>query len=569
MATDGVHREQAVREFTRLADDILTSTLERRPEWATVLGDHRYDDRLADHSEAGAAATGRLAAEHLSRLAALDVEALDPQDQVDVDILANNAAKLRHGVEELREHTWNPLLANPGRAVYALLARDFAPLPERLRSVAGRLAAVPDALATARATLGEMPRVHVETALDQFGGTAALLTDEIDRRLAELAESAPSDASASRDAIEAVRPAALAAIETHRAWLAERLAADGGFRDPRLGAERYSRKLALALDTDTTVDAILARAEAELEVVGNQIRAAAAARTGEHQDAPGLVRRVLDELAAHAPDGATILGLASDALARQTAFVRERELVTTYDDPVEIIPMPEIDRGVAVAYCDAPGPLEAAAVSTFVAVSPPPADWSPDRVRSFYAEYNRHMVHNLMVHEAMPGHVLQLQHARRFAGSTPIRAVFGSGSFIEGWAVYAEGAMADAGYPGEDDPSAVRLQQLKMRLRSIINAILDIRVHTRGMTEAEAMALMVEAGHQEQGEALGKWRRVRLSSAQLPTYYVGATEVGDLVADLRAAYPDWSTRTLHDTVLAHGSPAVRHLRRLLATAPGA
>jgi uncharacterized protein (DUF885 family) len=280
---------------------------------------------------------------------------------------------------------------------------------------------------------------------------------------------------------------------------------------------------------------------------------------------PSVVRQVLDRLAQDVPDDATILGFCRDALVAQIAFVTDHRLVTVYDDPVEVIPMPEIDRGVAVAYCDSPGPLEPAPLATFIAVSPTPADWTPQRVASFYREYNRHMVHNLMVHEAMPGHYLQLQHSRRFGGSlTAIRAALRSGSFVEGWAVYAERTMAEQGYPGDGDPRAVRMQQLKMQLRSIINAILDARIHGHGMTEAEAMALMTERGHQEEGEAAGKWRRALLTSAQLSTYYVGYTEVSDLARDLRAADPGLADRELHDRMLAHGSPPARLLRTLIA-----
>jgi uncharacterized protein (DUF885 family) len=164
----------------------------------------------------------------------------------------------------------------------------------------------------------------------------------------------------------------------------------------------------------------------------------------------------------------------------------------------------------------------------------------------------------------MPGHYLQLQHSRRFRGSdTAIRAALWSGSFVEGWAVYAEQLMADHGYPGEGDPRAVRMQQLKMQLRMIINAILDARVHGYGMTETEAMALMTGRGYQEEGEAAGKWRRALLTSAQLSTYYVGYTEVSDLAAELRAAGPARSDRDRHDDMLAHGSPPVRLLRALV------
>jgi uncharacterized protein (DUF885 family) len=167
------------------------------------------------------------------------------------------------------------------------------------------------------------------------------------------------------------------------------------------------------------------------------------------------------------------------------------------------------------------------------------------------------------VHEALPGHVLQLAHARRFRDGTPVRAAFWSGAFVEGWAVYAEELMVRHGYPGQGNPDALRMQQLKMRLRTIINTILDVQLHCGELTEAGAMALMTGRGFQEEGEAAGKWRRAQLTATQLSTYYVGYTEVSDLVARLRAARPEWAERRLHDEVLAHGSPAVRHLRSLL------
>jgi hypothetical protein len=277
------------------------------------------------------------------------------------------------------------------------------------------------------------------------------------------------------------------------------------------------------------------------------------------------VRRVLDRLASEGSvDNDTIVGLCEQALEETTRFVRDRDLVTVHDDPVQIIVMPEIHRGVAVAYCDPPGPLETSALPTYFAVSPTPEDWSEDRVRSFFREYNAHMLHNLTVHEAMPGHVLQLAHNNRYASDVPVRQALWSGSFVEGWAVYAEELMADAGYRAEQGLSdALRMQQLKMQLRMTINAILDARVHAHGMTEDEAMRLMMQRGHQEEGEAAGKWRRALLTSAQLSTYYVGYVEVSDLARDLRAAHPDRTVRQQHDAMLAHGSPPPRHLRTLL------
>jgi uncharacterized protein (DUF885 family) len=542
-------------EFARLALEYLDDRAERHPDAATGLGDHRYDARLPDSSAQAMADERRALDGWAARLDALDRGALSAEHQVDAAMMADSVARRVFEIDELREHAWNPLLANPGKALYQLLARDFAPLPDRLGSVAGRLAEIPRALAEARRQLGRMPRVHLETAIGQFDGTIALVSKEIDAAL----EVAPQCAAQ----LSQVRPAALEALTGHRAWLSAQLAEADGFADPRIGPERFARKLSLTLSAAADADAILARAEADLDRVTEQITELAAQISGAA--GPGAVRQVLGRLAEDVPDDATILEFCQAALAAQTAFVTDRRMITVYDDPIELIPMPEIDRGVAVAYCDAPGPLEPVPQPTFIAVSPTPTDWTAERVASFYREYNRHLVHDLMVHEAMPGHYLQLQHSRRFSGSdTAIRAALRSGAFTEGWAVYAERIMTEHEYPGEGDPRAVRMQQLKMQLRMTINAILDARIHAHGMTGAEAMALMADRGYQEEGEAAGKWRRAQLTSAQLSTYYVGYCEISDLAADLRAADPGLTDQQLHDRMLAHGSPPVRLLRTLIA-----
>jgi uncharacterized protein (DUF885 family) len=538
----------ADEEFRVLAGEYLNDLTERHPDLATRLGDHRFDDRLAMRTAADLAAECTAVQRFADRLAALDAGSLSAELQVDAAMLANDVARRVFEFEELRDEERNPLAANPGKAIYGLLARDFAPLPDRLMSLAGRLAQVPASLADARALLGAMPEVHLETAVTQFDGTIRMVRDEVDTALAK----APAGVAAE---LAKVRPAALEALAVHRDWLKAKLADGGGFADPRIGPELFARKLSLTLSAAADADAILARAEADLDRVTDEITAVAASLRG-------TPREVLDRLAADAPDGDTILRFGADAFAAQTVFVRDHDLVTQYDDPIEIIDMPEIDRGVAVAYCDSPGPLESAPLPTFITVSPVPDGWTQQRIASFYREYNRHMVHNLLVHEAMPGHYLQLAHSRRFTEATPLRAALRSGSFIEGWAVYTEELMADHGYPGEGDPRAVRMQQLKMQLRSIINAILDARVHGHGMTEAEAMDLMATRGFQEEGEAAGKWRRALLTSAQLSTYYVGYTEVSDLAEELRAV-PGSTERAVHDRMLAHGSPPVRLLRTVL------
>ena len=541
--------------FPALVDSILDGWLARDPAEATYLGDHRRDDRFADPSPDAAT---RRAAEVRAQLAELDtIQPAGVDERVDVAVLRTALAGELLELDDIREAEWNPMLHNPGPGLHALITREFAPLADRLPSIAGRLAAVPGYLAAARSRLTTMSRVHLDTALVQLDGTIAMIDHEI----------RPAGAAADLDA---VADRARDALVEHRRWLADR--ADTATRDARLGETLFRAKLALTLDTDFEPAALLARAQDDLEVVTARIIEQAGRMADTGLPDGQTVRAVLDRLGTDAPTDATILGLCRTALEDATTFVREHDLVTVHDDPVAVVEMPEIDRGVAVAYCRENGPLEHTVLPTEFAVSPTPADWPPDRVASFYREYNRHMLQNLTVHEAMPGHALQLMHAKRSAAATPVRAIWSSGTFVEGWAVYAEELMADHGYRSAESAEAaagLRMQQLKMALRTIINTILDIRFHCDDLDEAGALALMTERGFQEAGEAVGKWRRVQLSSTQLCTYYVGYTELKAVSAELRAAHPDWSARQVHDAMLAHGSPAARHLRTSLGLTPAA
>ncbi len=568
---------QPISRFRAVAERVLDALLEASPQSATELGDHRFDDRLDDLSERGIEGRGAMLGEALSALDAVDDAGLDAAERVDLEILRTMVARDLWTVTELCPHRSDPLVHLPGDALYPLLVREVSDPAGVVRALTTRMGGIPDRLATARATLGEMPRVHVETAIGQARGTIEMLGAQVDALLGR--------DPALRPPALAAREAAAEALADHVRWLESRLPDSDG--DPRLGEERFAAKLWYTLDTQTTPDALLTRAESDLQAVEEELAELTSGLaseltpelTSELPDAPpaaGQVRSMLDRLAAgaHVTD-TTILGLCRQALADTTRRVGELDLVSIPDDPIQIIVMPEFRRGVAVAYCDPPGPLEpptsdGRALPSLFAVSPTPSGWGPERVASFYREYNGHMLRNLTVHEAMPGHVLQLAHAARYRGSTRVRAAAASGPFIEGWAVYAESQLARAGLGlGPEADAGLRLQQLKMQLRMTINAILDVRVHAHGMTESEAMALMTGRGHQEDGEAAGKWRRALLTSAQLSTYYVGYHEVRDIVQRLRDSRPAGTPdRVLHDAVLSYGSPPPRHLRNLLGLPGG-
>jgi uncharacterized protein (DUF885 family) len=567
---EGWSAGEAQHRFARTATAALDVLAEQDPVAATWLGDHRYDDRLADWSASGVERHVSDLGEAIGSLDDIDDTGLDAEDVVDLELLRARLTARQWSIAELAEHTWNPLVHLPGDAIYSLVARPSGEPVQRARDLAARLAAVPESLSVARDLLGHMPQVHVETAVVQARGAVALLGEAVD----ELLRAAPE----AQAEVDEARTVAAQALEQHARWLADQVGSSDG--DPRLGERRFAAALWSTLGTETTPDALLTRAESHLMELEDRITELAAAlapqlRVSLAAGEPGrLVRTVLDAVADSAPvTDADVLQRCLGHLGAMADLVQEQELVSVPDglvDAVRVIEMPEVRRGVAVAYCDPPGALEpdgpTGPPSTFFAVSPTPADWAPDRVRSFYREYNDHMLRNLTVHEAMPGHVLQLAHSRAFRGSTPVRAALSSGTFVEGWAVYAEQLVADVvEEQSPDDVAAMclRLQQLKMQLRCTINAIVDVRVHTRGMTEDEAMALMMLRGHQEEGEAAGKWRRALLSHAQLSTYFVGYGEVSGIVAELGQARPQLRRRDVHDAVLAHGSPSPRLLRTLL------
>ncbi len=536
-------------EFHRLAEAIVDDLLTIDPVGATWLGDHRHDGELPDRSATGVTSALLTIDDAVTALDAVDDVELAVGDQVDLEILRAGLLAARFQLADVQRHRWDPMVWNPGTALYLLVARETAPADERAASARSRLSAVPDLLATARASLGDMSAIHVETALAQLAGTHGLLDGPV-RALA---------------VDDAVVDDAVAAVDDFRDWLDEQL--PSATRDPRLGGRLYAGALWHSLDDDVSAADLLRDATEHLDALSAEMTELAHAYLGSGAEGDDVVRAALAAVAASAPvTDATVLSQVEEALARTTRFVSDRRLVTDPGLDVRVIEMPEIHRGTAVAYCDAPGPLETVALPTFVAVAPTPQGWSPERVASFYREYNGVQLHDLTVHEAMPGHVLQLARARECVRPTRVRAAGLSGPFVEGWAVYAEEMLAAAGYAPDDSPRsaiAFALQQRKMAMRGAINAILDVGVHSQGMTEDEAMALMVGRGFQEEGEAAGKWRRALLTAGQLPTYYAGYRAVSSIVSDLRVLHPEWHDDAIHDLVLTHGSPAPRHLRTLL------
>lgn len=551
----------------RYLDEMMALT----PVNATSLGEHRFDDQLDDVSAASYERRATLAHELLAQVQALDSTALSRANQVDARLLMSDLEYQIWRIEKLEEWRWNPLLYTDltGNSVYLLLSRDFAPLPDRLRLIGARLSQLPRFLSQVRETLvpARVPAVHAETAVKQNAGILTLINQQVVPQLGVLSE---ADQATLRTAIAHARTA----IAQHQIWLEKKLlpAAKGDFR---LGADLYDTKLKFALDSPLSRQEIRTRAESELvrtrtemyniahSVLLNQPGAPPLPLTPTPDEQQAAIAAALDLAYAQKPARDEVFDTARRAFEDTTAFVRAHDLVTLFDDPLEIIPMPEFQRGVALAYCDSPGPLDRGQ-KTFYVISPIPNDWTQDQVDSFLREYNTRSIDDLTMHEAMPGHYLQFMHSNRY--QSQLRAALESGTFIEGWAVYGERMMVEQGFRNSDP--LMHLVQLKWYLRSIGNAIIDQAIHVDGMSHEDALHLLTHDTFQEEREAEAKWIRAELTSAQLPTYFVGAQEHLALREEARKKWgKDFTLKRYHDTVLSFGSPPVRYVRELAFDLP--
>jgi uncharacterized protein (DUF885 family) len=555
-------------DFRALVDELLADYLRLHPAHATEIGEHAYDGVWPDLTDAGRAERAAWVARSIERLEALDASQLSRDERIDRRILLENLEAIRFGEEELREATWNPLsyVYLFGGGLFALLAREFAPLPERLASAASRMRGLPAAFDAARQTLSAgdarpVSRFHTEKAVERTGG------------IVDLCRTAVTEAEGHGDPqlLAEVREAAEgaeAAVESFTEWLRDELlpAADGDFR---LGPELYARKFRHALKTDWTPQQLEERAAAAYETVRAEM--VRLARELWSQWVPGetppddegaLVRRVLDAIADEHPPADALLDFCRAEHQRIEAFVRESDLIGLADEPMQIVWTPQFLRAFGGAMLIPPGPLDRG-LDAFFAITPMPDDWSDERKESYLREDNDRMLRLLTIHEAVPGHYLQLTYSNRCPSL--VRTVFQSGVFAEGWAVYVTQVMMDVGY-GSEDP-ALMLVHWKFHLRSITNALMDLGIHAGQMDEAEAMRLMVEGGFQEEGEAANKWDRARLSSTQLCEYFLGYLGMAELAAEARRRAEeesrDFVYRPFLESALAHGTPSLPVIREIL------
>lgn len=561
---NGAQGQNADDRLDTFFQNYLEETFRLRPVDATFLGDHRFDHLLDDISAEARAKWLDYSRAQLAKLKESfnDVE-LSEDKQIDYQIFRDELTRNIWLAENTRPFEQDPRTYGTyiNDSVYSLLTQSTLPREENVANAISRIREIPRIVADARATLVDPPKSVLQTGILQNRGAIGFYENGI----FELAGNTPQLAE-----LQQVCAQAAAALEEHQAFLENDLlptASDNW----RLGRDKFSQKLELVLDVGWDADRVLAEAEQEFERVQRDMYVVARqlwSRYFPNQPLPAdddsgrraTIAQVTQAVGQEHGRPETLIVDARATVNRIRDFIRDRDILRLPEvDRCQVIEMPEFRRGNSLAYLDSALPLDPDGES-YYAVSPPPAIWGEDQVRSFLQEYNRHMLQILTIHEAYPGHYVQLEYSNR--SPSLIRKVLQSGVFIEGWAVYTEQMMLDQGYG--DGELALRLNQLKFYLRAVANAILDHKMHCTEMSDDEALTFLVNEAYQSEGEARLKVVRAKQSSVQLSTYFVGRMAHYRLRQEIqRELGEDFELGRFHEAVLDHGSIPVKFLPQLV------
>lgn len=555
--------EEQVRS---LAEDFVDTSLALAPSFATSEGYHQHngvdlDELLDDNTPHGIVVQRAFLNKSLAtaeRLAKMDISA---ESRADLDLIRLQCKGGLLELDRIQSYRHNPTIyvESLGNALYSPFILAYAPEAKRLGQITSRIEKIPAYLETARHNLVSAPAIWTQVAQEENQGNIDLIDKTIRAKV-------PADLKPRYDAAASK---ALAALQSFDDFLKNGLRRHS--YDWRLGAANYAAKFKLTLATGDTVEKTLVDAEAKLESIRDDMRAQALAVYPKYfpgsqppKDTNLLISKVLEKIALHHATPETYFSDAKKDLAEATQFVEDHHLLALPPHGnLQVIPTPEFMRGIYGVGGFNPAPAFEPELGAYYWITPFTPDMSKERIESKLREYDFDGLKILTIHEAMPGHYVQFQYANeiqpRWRGI--LRSIFSNGPYVEGWAVYATELMIDSGYRNTPE---MRLTFGKQMLRVVSNTILDIKLQTMGVTDQQAIDLMINDTFQEREEAEKKLQRAKLSSCQLPTYFVGWRAWDRL----RAAYEKkegkrFQRAQFHERALKEGAVPMPVLTNLL------
>jgi uncharacterized protein (DUF885 family) len=541
--------------FERVAADVLETTYRYHPTQATYLGIHKYDDQLEDYSYQGVTAELDESRRLRTQVEAIAPAALSLDRQLDREHVLHALDSRILTLDVVRPWARDPDTYSSGitNSAYIMVKRSFAPLEERLRRLIAREKAMPKAFDQARRNLENPPRVYVEIAIEQLDANRDFFKDSVPEAFAEVTE--PALVEEFRRANEAV----LTALAAYKTWLQNDLLprAHGEFA---YGAETYQRKLWADEMIDTALDTLLSIAEADLRK--NQAAFIATAKQIDPKRPAGEVFAAVER---DHPPAARLLPVVQGTLDGLARFVTDHHIATI--PPAErarVQETPPFMRATTTASMDTPGPFEKAETEAYYSVTLPDPSWPAAKIEDYMRGWYNPAISNVSVHEVWPGHYLQFLYAKDFPSD--VRKVFGANTNIEGWAHYGEQMMIDEGLHA-DDPR-YRLAQLQDALLRDVRFIVGIRMHTQGMTMAQAREAFVKEAYQPEPVADAETKR-GTSDALYGYYTMGKLMILKLRDDYKAkAGASYSLQAFHDAFIKLGPLPLPLIRRAMLGSQG-
>ncbi len=566
-------------KFLELAEQFVHESLALSPATASQAGYHQHKDpqtgkmieldaELDDVGPNGMAAQHRFYEEWRGRFPETSLGVEDAtdlrliRDQIDLNLLE---------LDRIQNYKHNPTVYVEllGSALFQPLTDEYAPKDVRLGHVLSRISEIPRFLSQAKEQLVDADPIFIKVAVEENSGNLDLINTTIAKEI---------QAGEEKTRFEKVAPPAVKALEDFSAWLENDLAKRSTTRTWRLGKELYFEKFRLVIETAVTPEQVLADAEQQLHQVRAEMLKLALPLHQQlypdhdnHADLSGrdrenrIIGEVLAKISDDHPAPAELMEVVKQDVASVAQFIREKQIVRLGTlENLKVIPTPPFMRGIySVAGFHAAPPLDPNAEAQYW-VTPIPPGMPPAKVESKLREYNNWVLQWLTIHEALPGHYVQFEHANQVQPVTRrlVRALYGNGPYVEGWAEYGAQVMMNQGFANNDP--RYRISYLKVWLRAVANAILDVRMHAMNLTDQEALDLMEKEAFQTQAEAEGKLQRAKLSSTQLPTYFVGNRDWWRLRKKYEAAKgPNFNLTEFHEQALDQGPIPLENLEKIL------
>ncbi len=561
-------------KFEKFLETFLDEMWKFYPTAATLAGYHKYDDDLENLSSRSIEKRHEdLDNFNQEVVSKIDKFKLSPELQIDHGMIVDALDLELFNHESLIPWEYDPIFYNTifSNCIRTLLTKEFAPLDTRAKNAADRLKELPGLIKHAKENLKTPPQIFTETAIKQFPAIVNFYKNELPQLIAQVP-------AASRSKLESSLTKVIPALEDYFNFLQNELLtrSTGNFR---LGQETHRRLVRLTYQQSIPLDELVARSKADYNNIRREMVLVCipffrimypdinpdqlGATRSEEEVKNIIIKGVLDKIKGDHVTQDEFMERIKTTVGEIKNFLLEKDLVELPEEELNIEPLPLESQGISWTRLVRPGLYETSGPYT-IQIAPFPDDWGEEQVTSFLEEYNNLLLHFWTVRKIYPGQFVPFFYTKKY--TSLVRNLYPNMPLIKGWPIYIENMLVDSGFGNYD--LRLRLNQLKLYLKAIIDFQLDFNIHEGGMTKEQAIAYMTRGGFQTQAEAERKWNRILLNPCDSAIPYVGIQEIMDMEKEYKQAKGDtFSQKEFLQKLLSYGALPIRHLKTKIQEQP--